>query len=475
MSALWTHDDAARATGGMATRDWRASGVSIDSRSVARGDLFVALKGPSHDGHDYVEAALEAGAAAAMVRSDFGSHRPDLPLLVVGDTLNGLWDLGRAARARLRGRAIAVTGSVGKTGTKEALALALGRQGATHASQGNLNNHYGAPLSVSRMPARTDFAVFELGMDHAGEIEPMSRLVRPQAAIVTTVEAVHIENFDDETGIADAKAEIFAGLEGPAIAILNRDNRHFDRLVRRAREAPVKEIWSFGAAPEADIRLTGLEADAEGSWVDADIAGSQTRLRVGAPGRHWALNSLAVLAGVKALGADVAAAAAALADIRPPKGRGAREDLAWPGGAITLFDESYNASPPAVRAALTVLGANAPGPSGRRVLVLGDMLELGPNGPRWHADLAGPIAEAGVDRVHACGPLCAHLMDALPPALRGHHAPDSAALAPLVAESLRPGDLVTVKGSLGSRMAVVVAALRGRAAAPRKGEAGRAV
>jgi len=464
MNVLWTSQEADRATGGASTLPWQATGVSIDSRQVVEGDLFIALKGPNHDGHAFVDTALAAGAAAAMVERAYAARCPDRPLIGVDDSTAGLEALGRAARARCPARVAAVTGSVGKTGTKEMLALALGRQGLTHASKGNLNNHYGAPLSLARLPREADFAVFELGMNHAGEIEPLSRMVRPHAAIITTVEAVHLEFFAEETGIADAKAEIFAGIEPGGAALINADNRHADRLAARAAEAGVARILRFGMADAAEIRLLSYTPDAAGSQIEVDCLGHRFAYRLGAPGRHWAQNSLGVLGMVAALGADPVAAGEALADIRPPQGRGAQDFLALAeGGGLTLIDESYNASPPAVRAAIAVLGASAPGPGGRRVLVLGDMLELGRDGAAIHAALAPDIQGAAIDLVFASGPLSKHLYDALPAAIRAAHAPDSATLAPLVAAELKSGDLVCVKGSLGSRMKTVVAAIRDRA------------
>lgn len=464
MSPLWTSLEAERATGGSSARPWQANGVSIDSRQIAVGDVFVALKGPNNDGHAYVDAALAAGAAACVVERAFADRFPDRPLLGVDDTTAALNDLAREARARGDARIVAVTGSVGKTGTKEMLALALGRQGATHASKGNLNNHFGAPLSLSRMPRDVAYAVFELGMNHAGEIEPLSRMVGPHAAIVTTVEAVHLEFFADETGIADAKAEIFAGLEPGGAALINADNRHAARLMDKARAAGVANILRFGADKNSDIRLLSYQPDAAGSEIEVDCLGQKIAYRLGAPGRHWAQNSLGVLGAIAAIGADVATAAAALADIRPPQGRGAQEFLPLPqGGGITLIDESYNASPAAVRASVSVLQAAPPGPGGRRILVLGDMLELGPDGAAVHAALAPDIEAAGLDQIFCCGPLSRHLYDSVPASIRGAHAPDSAALAPILTAQLKSGDLVCVKGSLGSRMKTVVDAIRDRA------------
>lgn len=459
---LWTAAAAAAATNGDAGGDWRATGVSIDSRTVEPGDLFVALAGPNFDGHDYAARALEAGAAAAILARRPAGLPPDAPVLMVHDTLAALQDLGRVARLESHARIAAVTGSVGKTGTKAALAACLGAQAPCYAAAGSLNNHWGVPLSLARLPALARYGVFELGMNHAGEIRELTRQVRPDVAIITTIEPAHMEFFDSVEAVADAKAEIFEGMTADGTAVLNRDNPHFARLVAAARTAGLGRILSFGAAAGADARLVSLDLDADGCEVVAEIQGRRLVYRLGMPGRHSALNSLAVLLAVDALGADVAQAARTLADLTPLKGRGARSRIRLAaGGAATLIDDSYNASPVAVRAALDVLGRVEPGPGGRRIAVLGDMLELGDRGPALHADLAGAVADAGVDLAFCCGPLMRHLHDRLTPSRRGGHAADSAALAPLVTAALRAGDVVLVKGSLGSRMARVVEAIQG--------------
>jgi len=460
LTAIWTANEAARATGAVlaAGADWSADGVSIDTRAIQRHDLFVALKGPRFDGHDFVATALSDGAAAAMVDRALPSVDP-ARLLAVRDTQAGLEALAAAARARSQARIAAVTGSVGKTGTKEALAKVLGEQGPTHASVGNLNNHIGTPLSLARMPAAARFAVFELGMNHAGEIAPLSAMVKPHAAIVTTVEAVHLEYFDGIEGIADAKAEIFDGMGADDTAILNHDNGQFERLARRARERGVGQVWSFGETGR-EARLVSAALGPDQSTVEAMILGRRVDFRLPLPGRHQILNALAVLLAVAALDADVDAAAGALATLSPVKGRGTVHRVDLPGGALRLIDESYNASPAAVRAALAVLGMIPTEAGGRRILVLGDMLELGPDGPAEHAALADAVAAAGVALVFTAGPLSRHLHDALPAGLQGAHAADAAALAPSLMAELRPNDLVLVKGSAGSRMASVVQALR---------------
>jgi UDP-N-acetylmuramoyl-tripeptide--D-alanyl-D-alanine ligase len=461
---LWRAAEAADATGGEARGEWRASGVSIDSRSIAPGDLFVALKGPNHDGHDHVGAAFAAQAAAAMVEHAPEGLAEPAPLLVVPDTLDGLAALGRAARARSPARIVAVTGSVGKTGSKDLIARALATAGRTSVSAGNLNNNIGAPLSLARLPAEAAFGVFELGMNHAGEIAPLSHLVRPHVVLVTNVEAVHTEFFASVAEIVEAKAEIFAGVEPGGTAVLNRDNDYFDLLQTRAKEAGVARIVTFGRAADCDARLCAFSPGDEGGEVEAEIDGARLRYRISLSGEHWALNSVAALATAAAAGAPLDAAAEALAAHSALPGRGARSRIALPGGGeIELIDESYNASPVAVAAAIGNLRQAAPGPGGRRIAVLGDMLELGESGPAAHIALAKPLIEAGIDHVFTVGPLMAGLFAALPKAMRGEQAERSADLLPALRAALRPGDVVLIKGSLGTRMRPLVAALEAAA------------
>ncbi len=461
MTPLWTASDAAVAVGAVlpAGAAWMANGVSIDTRSVAPRDLFVALAGPRHDGHDFVAQALRTGAAAALVQRPVGDAEASR-LLLVPDTMAGLTSLAAVARARSRARIVAVTGSVGKTGTKHALARLLGMQGEAHASIGNLNNHIGLPLSLARLPAESLWGVFEIGMNHAGEIAPLSALLRPHAAIITTVEAVHLEFFRDVGAIADAKAEIFTGLDSDGTAILNRDNPYFERLAKAARRRKVGRIWSFGTRDGADARLVSAGFAADGSTAEAVILGRPVSFKLKIAGRHHVLNSLAALLGVAAVGGDVAAACADLSALEPVEGRGTVIDIPAPGGVIRLIDESYNSSPAAVRAALTVLAMARPVRGGRRLVALGDMLELGTLAAAEHAGLASALFAANADQVFTAGPLMRHLHDVLPESLRGGHADDSYALAALVAAAARPGDIVLVKGSAGSRMGAVVAALR---------------
>jgi UDP-N-acetylmuramoyl-tripeptide--D-alanyl-D-alanine ligase len=438
-------------------------GISIDTRTIAPGEAFFAIKGDNRDGHDFVAAALDARAGLAVVAAERRDRfSADAPLLVVPDVLTGLRDLARAARTRSQAKIIAVTGSVGKTGTKEALRLTLARSGETHASAASYNNHWGVPLSLARCPESARYAVFEIGMNHAGEIEPLVRLVRPQVAIITTVEPVHLEFFGSVEAIADAKAEIFHGLDRDGVAVINRDNPQFARLERSAREAGAARIVSFGEHPEADARLLKCALQSDGSTVQARILGTEVTYKLGAPGRHLALNSLAVLAAVDLVGADLALAALALSDWQPASGRGARVTLQLPGGTILLIDESYNANPASMRAALALLGHAEIGPRGRRIAVLGDMLELGPRGVELHRQLSETVLAQEVDLVFCCGPLMRALWDALPPGRQGGYAETSTTLEPLVLAAIQPGDAVMVKGSLGSRMAPIVKALQTR-------------
>jgi UDP-N-acetylmuramoyl-tripeptide--D-alanyl-D-alanine ligase len=473
MSALWTAAEAAAATGGTATGDWQATGVSIDSRSVAAGDLFVALVGPNNDGHAYVAAALEKGAAAALVSRRPEGLAADAPLLVVGDTQEGLEALGRAARARTTARVVGVTGSVGKTGTKEALKLALSAQGPTVASAASFNNQWGVPLSLARTPRETRFGVFEMGMNHTGELRVLTRQVRPHVAVVTTIAPAHLGHFASVEEIADAKAEIFEGVEPGGTAILNRDNRYFDRLAAAARACGIANIVGFGEAQAAEVRLLEVRLGPTSSEVRASLRGREVAYTIGTPGRHWALNSLAVLAAADAAGADPAAAAASLARLTGIAGRGQRHTIKVGGGTAELIDESYNASPESMRAAFAVLANSAPPAGGRRLAVLGDMLELGDRSDELHQELAKPLQQASVNHVFTVGRHMKGLHDALPAAMRGGHAATSAEMARIVKDAVRPGDVVTVKGSLGSRMAEIVKVLLAGEDAPASGAAGR--
>jgi UDP-N-acetylmuramoyl-tripeptide--D-alanyl-D-alanine ligase len=370
-----------------------------------------------------------------------------------------LRDLARAARARSPARVIGVTGSVGKTGTKEALRLALSADGETHASAASYNNHWGVPLSLARCPASAKYAVFEIGMNHAGEITPLTKLVRPHVAIITAIEPVHLEYFGSLEKIAEAKAEIFTGIEPGGAAILNRDGAQYAQLAAAAKAAGVARIVSFGESDHADAMLVRCALQPDSSTIEALILGEPVTYKLGAPGKHLVINSLAVLAAVSLVGADLALAALALNRLKAPTGRGARLTLGVPGGSALLIDESYNANPASMAAAIALLGQAPLGPQGRRIAVLGDMLELGDQGVPLHRSLAGSIETANVDLVYCSGPLMHALWEALPSSRRGGYAETAAALEPAVLEAIRDGDAVMVKGSLGSKMGPIVKAL----------------
>ncbi len=437
MTPLWTAHALQAATGGAMPAPFDATGVSIDTRTLQPGDLFVALVG-ERDGHEHVADALARGAAGALV------HRTDrlpagAPLLVVDDTLGGLHALGQAGRARFGGRVVAVTGSVGKTTTKEMLRTALSAFGPTHASAASYNNHWGVPLTLARLPADAAFCVAEIGMNHAGEIAPLARLAAPHVAVITAIAAAHIGHLGSLEAIADEKASIREGLAPHGILVLPADSPFFARMSAGAL------VRSFGGT--GDARLLSAAGP-----VRASVGGQGVAFTLAAPGAHMAMDAVAALAVCDALGLDAVRAAAALEGWSPVAGRGQQRRL----GDIVLLDESYNASSASIRAALGVLRAMP----GRRVAVLGDMLELGGFGPAEHAGLADAVA-TDADILYACGPLMRHLFDAVPAGQRAVHAPDAAALAPLVAAAVRPGDAVLVKGSLGSRMRLVVERLEG--------------
>ena len=466
MIPTWTAADAEAATGGSATANWVATGVSIDSRTLEAGDLFVALRGPNHDGHDFVGAALERGAAGAMVDREVAGVAVTAPMLRVADTLAGLAALGATARRRSRARVVAVTGSVGKTGTKEALRLALASAGAVYASAGGLNNHWGAPLSLARLPPRADYGVFELGMNHAGEIASLTQLMRPHIALITTVEPAHLGFFSSMDAIADAKGEIFLGLEPCGAAILNRDNPYYARLSELAARASAATMISFGVHPDADVRLVDCVLSSRDSAVEAAVFGKALKFHLPVAGRHWVMNSLAVLAVAAVVDIGVESAAEALGQLEALPGRGRRYELAWRGGTLTLIDESYNASPASMRTALCVLAATGPGPGGRRVAVLGDMLELGDASERFHRELLRPLESAKVDRVFLVGDAVAALHQALPERMRGGTWPSADGAIPALRHFLEPGDVVTVKGSRATRVRKIVEYLLSQSARP---------
>jgi UDP-N-acetylmuramoyl-tripeptide--D-alanyl-D-alanine ligase len=461
--ALWTIEAMASATRAERQGPLPASvsGLSIDSRSLGPGDAFFAIHGERRDGHDFVSGALAAKAALAVVAADRRAQfPPDAPLLVVPDVLIALRELAVAARNRMHGKVIGVTGSVGKTGTKDALRLALSKDGETHASLASYNNHWGVPLSLGRCPSSAQYAVFEMGMNHAGEIAPLSRLVRPHVAIITSIAPVHLEFLGSLANIADAKAEIFLGVPPDGVAVVNRDIDQFEQLKQRAHQAGIERVITFGEHARADARLIKCALHARCSTVEAEILGTRFSYKIGAPGRHFVINSLAVLAAAELVGADIALAALALAELHAAPGRGASITIELPGGSALVLDESYNANPASVEAALAVLGRSVIGPHGRRIAVLGDMLELGPNGSDLHRGLADAVVANDIDLVFCCGPLMRALWQVLPANRRGGCAEDSAALEAQVLPAIRAGDVVMVKGSLGSRMAPIVKALQ---------------
>ncbi|WP_108814680.1 UDP-N-acetylmuramoyl-tripeptide--D-alanyl-D-alanine ligase [Loktanella sp. Alg231-35] len=467
MSALWTSADAAVATGGQTTGDWQATGVSIDTRTLAQGDLFVALK-DIRDGHEFVAQALEKGAAAALV-----THRPegvaeDAPLLVVPDVLQALEALGRAARARTGARIAAITGSVGKTSTKEMLRAVLSKQGKCHAAEASYNNHWGVPLTLARMPADTDYAVIEIGMSNPGEIGPLSEMARPHVAMITTVAAAHLASFDNLAGIAVEKASIMDGLEPGGAAVLNGDIETTMILQDHARRLGVTQMLFGENAPDWTLQNVRLNGDV--TIITARHGDDEYLFKLSVPGRHFAMNALGVLAVADALGADPVAASLDIATWVPPAGRGTREvivtDMANDGESFELLDDAFNANPTSLVASLEVLAASQPTDNvgrivkGRRIAILGDMLELGPDEVQMHRDMAANADLQRLDLIHCAGPLMHHLWQALPEEQRGHWAETAKDLIPKTARLVDAGDVVLVKGSKGSKVSLIVDAIR---------------
>jgi UDP-N-acetylmuramoyl-tripeptide--D-alanyl-D-alanine ligase len=452
--SLWTAAAIARATGGSVSRAFQVRGISIDTRTLEPGDLFVALGG-ARDGHDFVDQAMAAGAAGVLA-----SRPVDAPHVQVDDTFLALQALALAARERaVDARRGAVTGSVGKTSVTQAVAAGLALAGRAHASIKSYNNHIGVPLTLARMPEDTERAVFEIGMNHADEITPLSGMVRPHVTAITTVGPVHVENFPDgETGVARAKAEIFDGAAPGALAVLNADNRWFDCLAARARARGLA-VRSFGRAEGSDARLLDFAVDAGRGWVRAEIDGRPLDLSFSQTGAHWGLNAMCVLLLLEALDVGREDGLSALSDFEALPGRGTESRVRLSGGGeFILVDESYNANPISMAATISSLGVRRA--EGRRILALTDMLELGEEAPHFHADLARPIADAGIDLVYCAGPLMKSLWDALPSTRCGGYALQASELTPMIAGSVRPGDLVMVKGSNGSRAGLIAQALR---------------
>ncbi|KIC39574.1 UDP-N-acetylmuramoyl-tripeptide--D-alanyl-D-alanine ligase [Leisingera sp. ANG-M7] len=452
---LWTASEAAAATGGKAQGDWAVSGLSIDTRTIEPGDMFVALKA-ARDGHDFVAQALEKGAGAALVSRVPDGVPADAPLLIVEDVQAGLEALGCASRARTNAKVVAVTGSVGKTSTKEMLARMLSDQGRTHAAVASYNNHWGVPLTLARMPRDTEFAVIEIGMNHPGEIAPLAKQARPHVAMVTTVAAVHLEAFENVEGIAREKAAIMEGLEPGGVAVLNADIAEADVLRDVAADLGATARWFGESATDYALMSAGIEG--EETVARATTAGREVELHIQSLGAHFAMNALGALACVEALGADPVKAVESLALWSPVKGRGVRETVRLSGGAITLLDDSYNANPTSMAAALAVLAAT-PG-QGRRIAYVGDMKELGPQEAELHAGLAGLDAVQGIDRIHCIGPLMQALHDALPEEKRGGWYQSSAEAVPGLGDEIRGGDIVLAKGSLSMALARIVDGIR---------------
>ena len=460
MSHLWTADALVAAVDGrpIGSMPEGISGISIDSRSLQPGEAFFAIKGDTMDGHDFATAAIKAGAGVLVVAEGKlpALGRLTAPMIVVPDVLVALEKLGVASRARSRARIIAVTGSVGKTSTKEALRHVLSAVGKVHASAASFNNHWGVPLTLARMPQDTDYGVFEIGMNHPDEIRPLVKMVRPHVAIITVIAAAHLGFFRNLDEIARAKAEIFEGLEPEGAALLNRDDPRSTLLAKLARQVGVAHVFGFGEAQRSTYRMIDCVLAADHSVITVKIAGKELVARVGAPGRHIAQNALAVLGAAHLVGAEITRVAEALADLSAAPGRGARHVLSLSDGPFTLIDESYNANPASMQVALNLLRDTPVTGSGRRVAVLGDMLELGTQSRKLHADLAELVVESGADMVLLAGPEMQALAEALPAGTNVTYQPTTEALKPLLLGALRPGDVVMVKSSKGIGFAKLV-------------------
>jgi UDP-N-acetylmuramoyl-tripeptide--D-alanyl-D-alanine ligase len=469
VSLLWTTDEMIAAMAGrpFGSLPEGISGISIDSRSIGPGECFFAIKGDRVDGHDYASMAMANGAALLVVNESRlpAMGRVTVPMIVVEDVLAALAKLGMAARARTQAKIIAVTGSVGKTTTKEMLRHVLTPSGKVHASVASFNNHWGVPLTLARMPEDTDFGIFEVGMNHPDEIRPLVKMVQPHVAIITTIAAAHLGNFKNIKEIATAKAEIFEGILPGGHAILNRDSDQFNFLDRAAQAAGVENIHSFGQHPKADFRLAEFNGSEENSALWLTLGGQTFEVALGAPGRHIAENALAVLGAVTLVGADLDKAIEALSTLRAEKGRGKRHKLVLGTGHFTLIDESYNANPASMRAAISLLAASASDARTRRIAVLGDMLEMGEHSQKVHADLAGPLLAAGIEHVWLAGPEMAALRDSLPDSVHVEYCEKTEDLAAFVLDSVAPGDVLMVKSSLGTGFGKIVAALLDKFAA----------
>jgi len=470
MTPLWTAFEIAAVTDGEVHGGFAATGVAFDSREVGAGDLFVALSGEHTDGHRFVDQAFAQGAAGAIVSQPIAqphvlvndvtaamSALDARPHVLVKDTVTALDALGAASRARSPARIAGVTGSVGKTGTKEALFQALdrGAPGLAHRSVKSYNNHTGVPLSLARMPREAEYGVFEMGMSRAGELAALTRLVRPHVAIVTAIAPAHAAWFAGEEAIADAKGEVFEGLEPGGVAIVPFDSPHRERLISKAR-AHAGTVWTFGRGEGADVRALEAIRTPRGTMIAARLPGCELSYTVAAPGDHWVSNSLAVIAAVEALGGDLAAAGLALAEMEGLVGRGARSRVDLPGGEALVIDESYNANPASMIATIKQLGEE---PASRRIAVLGAMRELGAKSDDYHAALVGPLLSAGVDYALLVGDEMAALASRLEGSIDFDHVPDAATARDCLLDRIRPGDAVLVKGSNAIGLARLVEVL----------------
>jgi UDP-N-acetylmuramoyl-tripeptide--D-alanyl-D-alanine ligase len=459
---LWTAEEMARVTSGQANGTWTASGLSIDTRTLKRGDVFVALRGPNFDGHNFLDHAFENGAAAVVIDSKAKSFPIPPRSILVKDTLRALNDLGTEGRRRSSAKIIAITGSAGKTSTKDALSRSLSRQGKTTSSLASLNNYLGVPLSLARMKIDDQYGIFEIGMNRTGEISALSKMVSPDLAIITNVEPAHIGNFPSIEAIASAKAEICDGLDKYGTVILNADNHYTYLLIEAAQKRGIKNIITFGTSASADAKLLSMSSDSQGSSVEADIRGRHVCYRLNLPGRHHVMNSLASLAAITAVDADLSMAVEAFGEISALPGRGKQHLLALKNGQITLIDESYNANPASMRAALEILGTAKLNSNGRRIAVLGEMLELGANSQIFHLNLLPILLDSKVDVVHLAGGEMLALFDVLPESMRGIASKNIAKITNTLISELRHNDIVLVKGSYASGAHKIVTDIKKR-------------
>ncbi len=457
---LWSAADILKATHGQSESvNWSVNGLSIDSRTLKKGDLFIALEGPEQDGHRFIEQAVLAGAAGVLVHQ---SHiKSSVPVIKVHDTQKALIELGQAGRIRSKAKIVGITGSVGKTSTKEMLRLVLSASGNTHASEASFNNHWGVPFSLAKLPIKADFGIFEMGMNHPGEIDNLTRQVRPDIALITAIAPAHLAFFKDIHGITDAKAEIFHGLTTDSSTILPFDSPEYQRLLDHAKRNNVKKIISFGQNKGADIKLLDVISEKETQRINAQYHGLHIKYQLPVIGHHWAVNSLAVVATALQLGVDLKLITAALEAFYPPSGRGQKQALTISNNReILLIDDSYNANPASVQAALNVLGQTNFKANNRRIAVLGDMLELGSEAAKLHMDLSQAVIQNKIDLVFTCGPFMQHLFKNLPKKIQGAHFANSTLLADKIESVLDDGDIIMIKGSLGSQMKLIINKLK---------------